>query len=110
MEKIDVFSLGWPYEVILFALFLCVVVDAVGIVKSLRAGGEDIKEYADLCVKYLKLLFQLAAGVFFIYICITSGMEPASAAIHGVLGGALLLDAAVCLYIKLRYGKKIKKS
>ncbi len=109
MEKIDIYSYGWAYEVILAMLFIVLVIDTVSIIKSLRGGREDIKEYADLCIKYLKILMYLFAGGYCLYVCITYGLDPASAAIHGILGGLLLIDAAVSLVLKIKYGRKRAK-
>ena len=61
-EKIDVLGFGWMYEAILVMLFLVSAVDAVSIVKSLKSGGEELKEYAQLCIKYLKILMCIFAG------------------------------------------------
>lgn len=109
MDKIDIFSYGWAYELILFLLAAGFVIDLVSIIKTLRGSLEDKKEYAELCVKYLKILMYIFAGAFFIIIALTYGLDPASSAIHGVLGVLLLLDAAVSLFIKLKYGKKSGK-
>ena len=110
MEKIDLLGYGWAYEIILVLLFGCVVVDSVGIVKCIKGEKEDRKEYAELCIKYLKILFQIAAGAFFLFVCFTYGYEPATSAIHGILGALLIADAVVCLYIKIKYRRKKERS
>lgn len=104
MEKVDVLSFGWGYELILFCLAAVVVVDAVSIVKTLSGDYEDKREYAQLCIKYLKILMCVMAGAFFLIVALTYGYDSATSLIHGILGGLLIVDAAVCLVIKLRYG------
>lgn len=108
MDQIDIFSYGWAYEVILLLLAGSFAIDAVSIVKCFRGGKEEIKEYAKLIIKYLKIFMYIFAGGFLIYVAFTYGLEPASAAIHGVLGILLETDAAVCLFIKLKYGRTRK--
>ncbi len=106
MEKIDIFEYGWTYEIILGLLSFSVIVDAVSIIKSFMGDIEDIKEYADLFIKYFKLIMYVFAGGFFIYVAAFYGLEPGSAAVHWILGILLIVDAVVCLVIKLKYGKK----
>ncbi len=106
MNKIDIFSYGWIYDVMLGLLAVGVVIDAFSIVKCLKAGKEDIQEYAQLCIKYLKLILYFAAGVFFLIICFTYGLDTVTSAIHGVLGAMLLIDGIVSLIIKLKYTVK----
>lgn len=109
-EKIDVLGFGWMYEAILVMLFLVSAVDAVSIVKSLKSGGKELKEYAQLCIKYLKILMCIFAGGFFLLIAATyTEYDTATRAIHGVLGVLLLLDAAVSLWLKLKYRRKAEK-
>ena len=85
-------------------------VDAVSIVKSLKSGGEELKEYAQLCIKYLKILMCIFAGGFFLLIAATyTEYDTATRAIHGVLGVLLLLDAAVSLWLELKYRRKAEK-
>lgn len=109
MERVDIFSYGWAYEVILLLLAGSVVIDAVSIVKCFKNGMADVKEYAELIIKYLKILMYIFAGGFMLLVAFTYGLEPASAAIHGILGFLLLIDAAVCLWMKLKYGRKSGK-
>ena len=103
MEKLDIYSFGWAYELILGLLAIGVIIDAVSIIRCIKAGREDIKEYAELCIKYLKILMQLAASVFFLIVTFTYGLDPASAAIHGILAVLLIIDAVVSLVIKIKY-------
>ena len=105
MGKIDIFSFGFAYELILFMLFAVFVVDCVSIIKCLRSGKEEIKEYAKLCIKYLKIIMCVCAGVFFLIVAFTYGYDFATSLIHAVLGFMMLTDAAVCLIIKLKYRK-----
>lgn len=109
MDKVDIFGYGWTYEIILGLLAFSFIIDAVSIVKSFRGGLEDIKEYAELFVKYLKILMHLFAGGFFIYVGLTYGLDAGSTAVHLILGALLIADAIVCMYIKLRYGKRSGK-
>ena len=82
----------------------------MSIVKSLKSGGEELKEYAQLCIKYLKILMCIFAGGFFLLIAATyTEYDTATRAIHGVLGVLLLLDAAVSLWLKLKYRRKAEK-
>ena len=109
-ERIDVLNFGWMYEAILVMLFLVVAVDGVSIVKSLRAGGENLKDYAQLCVKYLKILMCIFAGGFFVFIAAAyTEYDAATRGIHGVLGVLLLIDAAVSLWLKIKYRRKAEK-
>lgn len=106
-EKINVLSFGWMYELILVMLFAVTVVDAVSIIKCVKGGLEELKEYAELCVKYLKILMCLFAGVFFIIVAVRyTEYDGITRAIHGVIGILLLIDAAVSLYIKIKYRRK----
>ena len=105
MGKIDIFSFGFAYELILFMLFAVFVVDCVSIIKCLRSGKEEIKEYAKLCIKYLKIIMCVCAGGFFLIVAFTYGYDFATSLIHAMLGFMMLTDAAVCLIIKLKYRK-----
>lgn len=106
MEKVDIFSVGWGYDLILFMLFAVFAVDAVSIVSCLRKGKEDITEYAELCVKYLKILMCAFAGVFFLIVAFTYGYDFATTLIHIVMGVLMLIDAIVCLVLKIRFTRK----
>lgn len=106
IENVDVLGFGWWYEIILVLLTLVVVVDAVSIMKTMSGDYEDKREYAELCVKYLKMLMCVMAGGFFLLVAFTYGYDAVTSWIHGVLGGLLIIDAAVSLIIKLRYGRK----
>ena len=110
LEKINLISFGWMYELILVMLFAVTVVDAVSIIKCFRGGREEIKEYAELCVKYLKILMCFFAGIFFIIVAVGyTEYDGATRAIHGVIGVLLLIDAAVSLFIKIKYRRKTEK-
>lgn len=106
MEKTDILSYGVIYDIILGLLAVCFAVDAVSIVRCVKAGEEELREYAKLCVKYLTIVMKTFAGVFYLIVAFTYGLETASAAIHGVLGVLLLADGAVSLFIKLKYGRR----
>lgn len=106
IENVDVVSFGWWYEIILVLLSLVVIVDSVSIIKTMSGELEDKREYAELCVKYLKLLMCVMAGGFFLLIAFTYGYDTVTSVIHGILGGLLILDALVSLVIKLIYGRR----
>lgn len=106
MEKVDLLGFGWAYELILFMLSAVVVVDAVSIAKTMSGDYEEKREYAQLCIKYLKILMCAMAGGFFLIVALTYGYDRVTSLIHGILGGLLIIDAAVCFVIKLRYGGK----
>ena len=106
IENVDVVSFGWWYEIILVMLSLVVIVDGVSIIKTMSGELEDNREYAELCVKYLKLLMCVMAGGFFLLVAFTYGYDTVTSAIHGILGGLLILDALVSLVIKLIYGRR----
>ena len=108
MVEFDIFEMGWAYEVIMFMLFLVFVVDAVSIVKCLKSGKEEITEYAELCVKYLKILLCIAAGAFFMYVALTKGYDAVTSGIHAALGIMMLADAFVCLILKIRFTRRKK--
>lgn len=109
-EKINVLSFGWMYEIILVLLFGVTVVDAVSIIRCFKGGLEEIKEYAELCVKYLKILMCIFAGVFFVIVAVSyTEYDNITRAIHGILGGLLLIDAAVSLFIKIKYRRRTEK-
>lgn len=106
IENVDVVSYGWWYEIILVLLSLVVIVDSVSIFKTMSGGLEDKREYAELCVKYLKILMCVAAGGFFLLVALTYGYDRLTSAIHGILGSMLILDALASLVIKLIYGRR----
>lgn len=106
MNQIDIFSFGWAYELILLALFIVFVVDSVSIIVCLKKGQEDIKEYAELCVKYLKILMCFFAGIFLLIVAFTYGYDFTTSLIHCIIGCTTLIDAVACLIIKLRFGRK----
>lgn len=108
MVEFDIFEMGGGYELIMFMLFAVFVVDTVSIVKCLRGGKEEITEYAELCIKYLKILLCLVAGAFFMYVALIKGYDAATTGIHAALGIMMLADAFVCLILKIRFTKKKK--
>lgn len=109
MNKVDVFDFGFGYELILILMTGVFIVDAVSIVKSLKGGYEDIREYAQLCVKYFKILLTAFAAWFFLTVAFTYGYDSVTSAIHGVLGVMMIIDTVACLVVKLRYGRKKRK-
>lgn len=110
MDNIDLLEFGWQYELIIFMLTVVVAVDAVGIIRSLKAGIGEMKEYAQLCIKYLKIIMTLFAGAFFIYAgAVNVQYDMATRVIHFVLGALLLADTAVCLFIKIKYRRVTEK-
>lgn len=106
MNKIDIFSYGWIYDAILAMLFIVAAIDFFGIIKSIKAGGEELAEYAALCVKYLKIAMLLFAGGFFLLVAFTYGYDTATTLIHGFMGFLLIADAVISLVIKLKYTKR----
>ncbi len=109
MNKIDIFSYGWIYDAILAMLFIVAVIDFIGIIGSIKAGGEELSEYAALCVKYLKVFMLLFAGGFFLIVAFTYGYDTATTLIHGFMGFLLIADAVASLVIKLRFSKRYVK-
>lgn len=109
MNRIDIFSYGWIYDAILFMLFAVAAIDLVGIIRSIKAGSEELAEYAALCVKYLKVAMLLFAGGFFLIVAFTYGYDAATTIIHGIMGFLLIADAVVSLVIKLKYQKRYEK-
>ncbi|MCI7767742.1 MAG: hypothetical protein MSJ26_07185 [Oscillospiraceae bacterium] len=109
MNKIDIFSYGWIYDAILTMLFIVAAIDFFGIIRSIRAGGEELAEYAALCVKYLKIAMLLFAGGFFLLVTFTYGYDTATTVIHGFMGFLLIADAIISLVIKLKYTKRYVK-
>ncbi len=110
MKKIDIFEFGWAYEIILFMLAAVFIIDCVGIIGSFRSGEEEIREYAELCVKYLKIIMYFMAGTFFLIVAFSYGYDLTTSLIHGILGGLLIADGAVSLIIKLKYRQKVRKN
>ncbi|MBQ5332392.1 MAG: hypothetical protein J6K92_03915 [Oscillospiraceae bacterium] len=106
MNKIDIFSYGWIYDAILAMLFIVAAIDFFGIIRSIRAGGEELSEYAALCVKYLKIAMLIFAGGFFLIVAFTYGYDTATTLIHGFMGFLLIADAIVSLVIKLKFSKR----
>lgn len=110
MDKIDIFGMGWIYEAILFMLALVFFVDAFSIIRCIRCGHEEITEYAQLCVKYLKIVMCLFAAFYFLFVAVTyTEYDGATRGIHGALGVMMLIDAVVCLILKIKYRRKQEK-
>lgn len=109
MNKIDIFSFGWMYDVVLTLLFVVAAIDFVGIIRSIKEGKEELTEYATLCVKYLKIAMLLFAGVFFLLVAFTYGYDFATTLIHGVMGFLLVADAIASLVIKLKFKRRYEK-
>lgn len=107
INGVDPVSYGWAYDVVLFMLFLVAAADAISMVKCFKSGEGELREYAHLCVKYLKIIMLLTAGVFFVYVCAAyTSYDGITRAIHGILGVMLLVDAAAGLILKIKYRRR----
>lgn len=95
-----------PYKVILLLLFGGIAMDIYGIVASIKLGGDELHNYARTFVKVIKIALSLMFSAVLFYIAFKADISAVYKAVHIALGSLLFADSAVCLYIKLRHGKK----
>lgn len=95
-----------PYKFILLLLFGGVAMDVYGIVTSIKLGGNELHNYARTFIKAIKIALSLMFSAILFYIAFTADISAVYKAVHIALGALLFVDSAVCLYIKLRHGKK----
>jgi hypothetical protein len=99
-------TFGVPYTIVLILLVLGVIMDVVSFIKCRKLSSSDLYDYAKTFIKYLKIAVTLIFSAIMLYIAFTADISAGYKAMHIAIGALLIADSAVCLYIKLKYGKK----
>lgn len=99
---------GWGYIVFLVLITAGLLLNVFSSVRVLKKGGADLRDYADVFLKYTTIVFMFLIGAWCIFNAITPDYDAVTVGIHAVLGALLIADGIFTLVIKLRYKSKGK--
>lgn len=97
---------GAAYMVGMALVVIVAVIDVISDVHCFKKHPEDIHDYAEVMIKYSKIIVIALLGVYFILQTFDSRIIPSVRALHIIIGVIAVADSAVSLFIKLKFSRK----
>ena len=100
---------GWLYIVFLALIVGGVVLNVISTVRVLKKGGGELRDYADVFIKYMTIAFMFIIGAWCIINVITPDYDIVTVLVHLIIGLAVIGDGIFSLIVKLKYKTKSQK-
>ena len=97
---------GAAYIIIMAAVILSAVLDAVSIYRCLTSHREDLTDYAEFMIKYTKIFMMFLFGAYFIIQTFDERLTFAVKAVHIAVGLIAAADGIAGLIVKHKFKYK----
>lgn len=97
---------GTAYMVGMALVIIVAVIDVISAVHCFKKHPEDLHDYAEVMIKYGKIIVIAMLGVYFILQTFDSRILPSVKALHIAIGVIAIADSAAGLFIKLKFSRK----
>lgn len=96
---------GAAYIVAMALVAVIAVIDAVSVIHCLTKHREDLHDYAEVMIKYTKIIVIALMGVYFILQTLDDKILTSVKILHIAVGIIAVADSAVCFYVKRKFSR-----